>query len=114
MTQVAHADIASNVTASTIPTLDPNLLERIGQQGDIALAVINAEVTRQALFIAYLDDFWLMMWVTLAALPLVFNFMHHDHNDIIIWTAQDYALEISFIPVCNVIPNPPTSTILPC
>ncbi|GAA4015852.1 DHA2 family efflux MFS transporter permease subunit [Sphingomonas swuensis] len=71
MTQTAHADIASNVTASTIPTMDPNLLARIGQQGDIALAVINAEVTRQALFIAYLDDFWLMMWVTLAAIPLV-------------------------------------------
>jgi DHA2 family multidrug resistance protein len=59
------------VTASTIPTMDPGLLERLGQQGDVALAVINAEVTRQALFIAYLDDFWLMMWVTLAALPLV-------------------------------------------
>ncbi len=72
MTQVAHADIASHVTASTIPTLDPGLLERIGQQGDVTLAVINAEVTRQAVFIAYLDDFWLMMWVTLAALPLVF------------------------------------------
>jgi DHA2 family multidrug resistance protein len=51
--------------------MDPGLLERIGQGGDIALAVINAEVTRQALFIASLDDFWLMMWVTLAALPLV-------------------------------------------
>lgn len=71
MTQVAHADIASNVTASTIPSMDPGLLERIGQQGDIALAVINAEVTRQAVFIAYLDDFWLMMWITLAALPLM-------------------------------------------
>ena len=71
MSQTAHADIASHVTASTIPTLDPGLLERIGQAGDIALAVINAEVTRQAVFIAYLDDFWLMMWVTLAALPLV-------------------------------------------
>jgi DHA2 family multidrug resistance protein len=71
MSQVAHADIASHVTASTIPTLDPGLLERLGQEGSVALAVINAEVTRQAVFIAYLDDFWLMMWVTLAALPLV-------------------------------------------
>lgn len=71
MTQVAHADIAGNVTASTIPAMDPNLLARIGQQGDVALAVINAEVTRQALFIAYLDDFYLMMWVTLATIPLV-------------------------------------------
>ena len=33
--------------------------------------MINAEVTRQALFIAYLDDFKLMMLVTFAVLPLL-------------------------------------------
>ncbi|MEO7505211.1 MAG: hypothetical protein ABIT69_08530 [Sphingomicrobium sp.] len=26
---------------------------------------------RETSFIAYLDDFWIMMWVTLAAVPLV-------------------------------------------
>ncbi|HVF84209.1 MAG TPA: DHA2 family efflux MFS transporter permease subunit, partial [Sphingomicrobium sp.] len=56
-TQIAHADMASNVTANTIPTMDPTLLQRIGQQGDVALQLINAEINRQALFIAYLDDF---------------------------------------------------------
>ncbi len=71
MTQVAHADLAGSITAGTIPALDPGLIERLGQQGDIALAVIDAEIMRQATFIAFLDDFWLMMWVTLAALPLV-------------------------------------------
>ena len=35
------------------------------------LAAINAEVTRQATTLAYLQDFRLMMWITLAALPLV-------------------------------------------
>jgi DHA2 family multidrug resistance protein len=70
-TQVAHADMASNVTSNSIPTMDPTLLQRIGQQGDIALQVINAEINRQALFIAYLDDFKLMMILTFAALPLV-------------------------------------------
>ncbi|HJU71371.1 MAG TPA: DHA2 family efflux MFS transporter permease subunit [Paucimonas sp.] len=35
------------------------------------LAAINAEVTRQAATLAYLQDFRLMMWVTLAALPLI-------------------------------------------
>jgi DHA2 family multidrug resistance protein len=35
------------------------------------LAFINAEVTRQAVFIAYLDDFKLMMLVTFAVLPLL-------------------------------------------
>jgi MFS transporter, DHA2 family, multidrug resistance protein len=71
MTQVAHADIASHVTDQTIPTADPTLLQTIAPQGDIALAIMNAEVTRQALFIAYLDDFKLMMLVTFAVLPLL-------------------------------------------
>jgi DHA2 family multidrug resistance protein len=35
------------------------------------MALLNAEITRQALFIAYLDDFKLMMIVTLAVLPLL-------------------------------------------
>ena len=39
--------------------------------GPAALAYINAEITRQALFIAYLDDFKLMMIVTFAVLPLL-------------------------------------------
>ena len=38
---------------------------------DWRLAMINAEVTRQAVFIAYLDDFKLMMLVTFAVLPLL-------------------------------------------
>ena len=35
------------------------------------LAALNEELTRQAQMIAYLDDFQLLMWVTLAALPLI-------------------------------------------
>jgi DHA2 family multidrug resistance protein len=41
------------------------------RSGDAALAFLNAEVTRQAVFIAYLDDFKMMMIVTLAVLPLL-------------------------------------------
>ena len=39
--------------------------------GPAVLAYVNAEVTRQALFIAYLDDFKLMMIITFAVLPLL-------------------------------------------
>ncbi len=35
------------------------------------LAAINSEVTRQAAMLAYLQDFRLMMWITLIAIPLV-------------------------------------------
>ena len=72
MTQVAHADLAHNITEQTIPTLDPTVLQTIFPvAGPAALAYINMEVTRQALFIAYLDDFKLMMMVTFAVLPLL-------------------------------------------
>jgi DHA2 family multidrug resistance protein len=72
MTQVSHADLARNITEQTIPTLNPQVLETIGPTiGPTALAFINGEVTRQALFIAYLDDFKLMMIVTFAVLPLL-------------------------------------------
>jgi len=72
MTQVAHADLAQNITQQTIPTANPEMLQTIAPViGPAALAMVNAEVTRQALFIAYLDDFKLMMLVTFAVLPLL-------------------------------------------
>jgi DHA2 family multidrug resistance protein len=71
LTQTSHADLANAITQSTIPTADPTLLQLLGNQGDLAAAVINAEITRQAMFIAYLDDFKLMMIVSFAVLPLL-------------------------------------------
>jgi DHA2 family multidrug resistance protein len=72
MTQVAHADLAHNITEQTIPTVDPTALQTIFPvAGPAALAYINLEINRQALFIAYLDDFKLMMIVTFAVLPLL-------------------------------------------
>jgi DHA2 family multidrug resistance protein len=72
MTQVSHADLAQNITQQTLPTANPEMLQTIAPvAGPAALAMINAEITRQALFIAYLDDFKLMMLVTFAVLPLL-------------------------------------------
>jgi MFS transporter, DHA2 family, multidrug resistance protein len=72
MTQVAHADMAAHITDSKIPTIDPNVLQTFGNQAASITAFLNAEITRQALFIAYLDDFKLMMWITFLVLPLLF------------------------------------------
>jgi DHA2 family multidrug resistance protein len=71
ITQISHADIAAHVTQRNIPSLNPALLENLGRYGNAVLAYLNAEVTRQALFIAYLDDFKLMMMVTFVILPLL-------------------------------------------
>jgi MFS transporter, DHA2 family, multidrug resistance protein len=38
----------------------------------VGRAALNAEITRQALIIAYADDFRLMMIIALSAIPFVF------------------------------------------
>jgi DHA2 family multidrug resistance protein len=69
--QVSHSDLAAHVTASFTSVLDFSTVDRFQSMGEAALRVIDAEVNRQAAMIAYIDDFWLMTWLTLAAAPLV-------------------------------------------
>ena len=72
MTQVSHADMAAQITQQTIPTADPTALQTIFPvAGPAALAYVNLMINKQALFIAYLDDFKLMMIVTFAVLPML-------------------------------------------
>lgn len=70
-TQVMHADLAAGITPF-------NHALRSGAGGGWwsldgvrGLALLDAEITRQAMLVAFLDDFRLMMVVALAALPLV-------------------------------------------
>ncbi|HMO76817.1 MAG TPA: MDR family MFS transporter, partial [Sphingopyxis sp.] len=65
-TQTSHEDLASHVTASTTSLIDASTADRFGVAGDTVLALVNAEINRQAAMVAYIDDFWLMMWMTLA------------------------------------------------
>ncbi len=69
--QVAHADLAAHITDQQLPALTGAVVGQLGLPAETALALANAEINRQAAFIAYIDDFYLMMWVTLAAIPLV-------------------------------------------
>jgi DHA2 family multidrug resistance protein len=68
--QINHADISARVPAYGAETsLLPALWNPSSPTGAAAL---NAEITRQAAVIGYVNDFWLMMWLTLAAVPLVY------------------------------------------
>jgi DHA2 family multidrug resistance protein len=69
--QTSHADLAAHVTSSSVSIIDPSTADRFGIAGETALAMVNAEINRQAAMVAYIDDFWAMMWMTLAAVPLV-------------------------------------------
>jgi|TARA_R100000501_G_scaffold17911_1_gene34650 DHA2 family multidrug resistance protein len=70
--QVSHADLSAHVTSYSIFSFDPQQATRFGEMGNQLFALIDAEISRQALMIAYLDDFWLIMWLSMAAIPLVF------------------------------------------
>lgn len=70
--QTAHSDIGSHITPATVNAVDISMVDRYQAAGEAVLSMIDAEVNRQAAMIAYIDDFYLMMWMALAAIPLVF------------------------------------------
>ncbi len=68
-TQANHSVLVEHLTPFAPPVQAlPPLLSPDTLTG---LALLNAEVTRQAATIAYLVDFRLMMWVTIGAIPMV-------------------------------------------
>ncbi len=70
--QISHEELGSHVTAQSLGSLDLSALDRFQALGQAGLAMIDAEVNRQAAMIGYVDDFWLMMWMALAAVPFAF------------------------------------------
>lgn len=70
-TQVSHSDLVGHITDSSLSAIDPTMAERLGPYGDAAMMAVNGEVTRQAAMIAYVDDYWVMMWITIFAIPLL-------------------------------------------
>jgi DHA2 family multidrug resistance protein len=68
--QTSHADLASHITATSLPAMDQ--IARLGGSADSVLMMIDAEINRQAAMIAYLDNFYLMSWLSVSVVPLVF------------------------------------------
>jgi len=71
-TQKVHSSLAEHVTPNVSSMFDISALGQYAGYSDAGMAMANALVTRQAAMVAYIDDFYLMMWLSLAAVPLVF------------------------------------------
>jgi DHA2 family multidrug resistance protein len=69
--QVSHEDLVGHINWAAIPAGLQNMLPQVGGAADAGMAMLDGEINRQALMIAYLDDFRAMMWVTLASMPFV-------------------------------------------
>lgn len=69
--QISHADLATHVTANVVPAIDlPAMVDRAQPTGSAVMQMIDGAVSLQAAMIAYLDSFYMMFWVLLAAAPL--------------------------------------------
>jgi DHA2 family multidrug resistance protein len=70
-TQINHSALAANISPFNPVLRGPAMPPEWSLDSAHGLAALNAEITRQAATIAYLDDFRLMMYVMLIAMPLV-------------------------------------------
>jgi DHA2 family multidrug resistance protein len=65
-TQINHAELAERITPFDAPA---SVLHSLSTTTGVA--TLNAEVTRQASAIAFLNDFQMMMWMTIISIPLL-------------------------------------------
>jgi MFS transporter, DHA2 family, multidrug resistance protein len=71
-TQVMHSELVQHVNPYNEILLQPGVSQLWNLGTSAGRAALNSEITRQALIIAYADDFKLMMIVALSAMPLIF------------------------------------------
>jgi DHA2 family multidrug resistance protein len=69
-TAINHAELAAHVTPFNIGLSLPGLAENWSIATQTGKAMLDNEITRQSSVIAYANDFRLMMYVALLALPL--------------------------------------------
>lgn len=68
--QRGHEEIGGRLDPGALANVDMATIDRYQSAGQAALQMMDNEVNRQAAMVAYVDDFYLMMWLALAAVPL--------------------------------------------
>jgi DHA2 family multidrug resistance protein len=70
-TQIVHSRLVEHLRPDNPLAQAPHLMPPFSLTIPSGVAALNAEATRQAAMVAYIDDFQLMMMVVIAALPLL-------------------------------------------
>jgi len=70
-TQIAHSSLVEKISSASPAYQDAMVASTYNLATQSGLEVINGEVTRQASMIAYVNDFWLMLIMTLMVIPLL-------------------------------------------
>ncbi|THD35763.1 MAG: DHA2 family efflux MFS transporter permease subunit [Sphingomonas sp.] len=69
--QQSHADLAQHITDKLIPSFNLSQIFQYGIVSDAVFEMLDGMVNKQAAMIAYIDDFYLMAWLSILVLPLV-------------------------------------------
>jgi DHA2 family multidrug resistance protein len=70
-TQIIHSRLIETLRPDNPIINSPMFATPYSLSAPSGVAALNAAVTRQAAMVAYVDDFWLLMMVTLASIPLL-------------------------------------------
>jgi DHA2 family multidrug resistance protein len=70
-TVIAHASLTERVTYANPAWHNPAIARAYDLSTSGGAAFLDNSVTQQAAMIAYIDDFWLMLYLTLAVTPLL-------------------------------------------
>ena len=70
-TQVVHSRLVESLRPDNPLAQAPYLAAAFSLNTPGGMAALNAEVTRQAAMVAYIDDFKLIMLIALASIPLL-------------------------------------------
>lgn len=70
-TQANHAALAASITSTNLALRHAAQVGIYKLGSPAGIVAIDAQVSRQAATLAYLQDFRLMMWITLGSLPLI-------------------------------------------
>jgi MFS transporter, DHA2 family, multidrug resistance protein len=70
-TVIAHASLAERVTRGSSAWNNPAVAATFNVHSPAGAALLDSVVTQQASMIAYIDDFWFMLFLTLLVTPLL-------------------------------------------
>ena len=70
-TQAVHAGLAEKMNPFRPELVAPWLPDAWNFHTQTGVIALNSEITNQAMTVAYLNDFTIMMWLTMAAAPLL-------------------------------------------
>ena len=69
--QQSHSDLAQHITEKTLPGMNISQLNQFGVGSDAIMGMVDGMINKQAAMVAYVDDFYLMAWITVLVMPLL-------------------------------------------